>query len=376
MNFIDTLKSVDLILSTGEVPLIVGESGIGKTALANKLAKENDWSLIVIDGNLLKEGEIGGLPTIESYVGVNSNGYKTEKKTTVYAVHNKLREIDEEISKSKTVLLFIDEINRCEHTVQQELMNLILNREINGYKLHDDVKILAAMNPSSKYGSDFDYQVVDMDAAQENRFVWLNMESDHTQWIKWAIDEGIERKVIEFISTFPEYLHKINEDDVRATPRSYERVSKIYKVYKEKNNSIPRAVFLNVVKGNVGKVIAEEFISFIESNSEPLISYEDVFLGESIDESIVERVKNESQTRLYLSAMNILKDLELNIKNDKYESNHYINRFIEFLKMYPVDLMIGIMKDIRNSYIEVYKKAIENEEFVKSYFESYSLIRG
>lgn len=376
MNFIDTLKSVDLILSTGEVPLIVGESGIGKTALANKLAKENDWSLIVIDGNLLKEGEIGGLPTIESYVGVNSNGYKTEKKTTVYAVHNKLREIDEEISKSKTVLLFIDEINRCEHTVQQELMNLILNREINGYKLHDDVKILAAMNPSSKYGSDFDYQVVDMDAAQENRFVWLNMESDHTQWIKWAIDEGIERKVIEFISTFPEYLHKINEDDVRATPRSYERVSKIYKVYKEKNNSIPRAVLLNVVKGNVGKVIAEEFISFIESNSEPLISYEDVFLGESIDESILERVKNESHTRLYLSAMNILKDLELNIKNDKYESNHYINRFIEFLKMYPVDLMIGIMKDIRNSYIEVYKKAIENEEFVKSYFESYSLIRG
>ncbi|CZR81186.1 ATPase family associated with various cellular activities (AAA) [Clostridioides difficile] len=376
MNFIDTLKSVDLILSTGEVPLIVGESGIGKTALANKLAKENDWSLIVIDGNLLKEGEIGGLPTIESYVGVNSNGYKTEKKTTVYAVHNKLREIDEEISRSKTVLLFIDEINRCEHTVQQELMNLILNREINGYKLHDDVKILAAMNPSSKYGSDFDYQVVDMDAAQENRFVWLNMESDHTQWITWAIDEGIERKVIEFISTFPEYLHKINEDDVRATPRSYERVSKIYKVYKEKNNSIPRAVFLNVVKGNVGKVIAEEFISFIESNSEPLISYEDVFLGESIDESIVERVKNESHTRLYLSAMNILKDLELNIKNDKYESNHYINRFIEFLKMYPVDLMIGIMKDIRNSYIEVYKKAIENEEFVKSYFESYSLIRG
>ena len=376
MNFIDTLKSVDLILSTGEVPLIVGESGIGKTALANKLAKENDWSLIVIDGNLLKEGEIGGLPTIESYVGVNSNGYKTEKKTTVYAVHNKLREIDEEISKSKTVLLFIDEINRCEHTVQQELMNLILNREINGYKLHDDVKILAAMNPSSKYGSDFDYQVVDMDAAQENRFVWLNMESDHTQWIKWAIDEGIERKVIEFISTFPEYLHKINEDDVRATPRSYERVSKIYKVYKEKNNSIPRAVFLNVVKGNVGKVIAEEFISFIESNFEPLISYEDVFLGESIDESIVERVKNESHTRLYLSAMNILKDLELNIKNDKYESNHYINRFIEFLKMYPVDVMIGIMKDIRNSYIEVYKKAIENEEFVKSYFESYSLIRG
>ncbi len=375
MNFIDTLNSVDLVLETKEVPLVVGESGIGKTALANKLANENNWSLVVIDGNLLKEGEIGGLPTIESYIGFDSNGNEIEKKATVYAVHNKLREIDEEISKGRTVLLFIDEINRCEHTVQQELMNLILNKEINGYKLHDNVKILAAMNPSSKYGSDFDYQVVDMDAAQENRFVWLNMEPDYNGWIKWAIDAGIEQKVIEFISTFPEYLHKVNEDDVRATPRSYERVSKSYKVYKEKKDLIPKEVFLNVIKGNVGKVIAQEFISFIESDCSPLISYEDVFSGDTLSESVVEKVKNENHTRLYISAMNILKTLESNIENND-DSSYYINRFVKFLKEYPIDLMVGIMKDIKNSYIKVYQKAIENEEFVESYFESYSLIRG
>ncbi|MDU3336422.1 ATP-binding protein [Paraclostridium bifermentans] len=374
MNFIDTLKSVNLVLATGEVPLVVGESGIGKTALAKKIAKENDWSLIVIDGNLLKEGEIGGLPTVESYVVLNSNGENIEKKTTIYAVHNKLREIDEEIAKGRNVLLFIDEINRCEHTVQQELMNLILNREINGYKLDDEVKILAAMNPSSKYGSDFDYQVVDMDAAQENRFVWLNMEADHTQWINWAIREGIEDKVIEFISTFPEYLHKINDEDVRATPRSYERVSKSYTIFKKQKDSIPRSVFLNVIKGNVGKVIAEEFISFIESDCSPLVSYEDIFLEETLNSGIIEKVKNESHTRLYLSAMNILKKLELNIK-DNNDSKVYIDRLIEFLKLYPIDLMVGIMKDIKSSYPELYKIAIENERFVELYFESYSLIR-
>lgn len=375
MNFIETLKSVDLVLSTGEVPLVVGESGIGKTALVKKLAKENNWSLVVIDGNLLKEGEIGGLPTIESYKVIDSNGFEIEKKTTVYAVHNRLREIDEEIAKERTVLLFIDEINRCEHTVQQELMNLILNREINGYKLHEDVKILAAMNPSSKYGSDFDYQVVDMDAAQENRFVWLNMESDHTQWLNWAIGEGIEQKVIEFISTFPEYLNKVNEEDVRATPRSYERVSKSYKIYKEKKDSIPRNVFLNVLRGNVGKVIAEEFINFVESDSKQLLSYEDVFLGDNLNPSVIDRVKNEGHTRLYLTAMNILKRLESNIKDNNTGLDGYINRLIEFLKLYPVDLMVGVMKEIKNNYSEVYKLAIDNEEFVKLYFESYSLIR-
>ena len=375
MNFIDTLKSVDLVLSTNEVPLVVVESGIGKTALAKKLAEENNWSLVVIDGNLLKEGEIGGLPTIESYTITNSNGEKIEKKITVYAVHNKLREIDEEIAKGKSVLLFIDEINRCEHTVQQELMNLILNREINGYKLDENVKILAAMNPSSKYGSDFDYQVVDMDAAQENRFVWLNMEPDYNQWIKWAIEAGIEQKVIEFISTFPEYLHKINEDDVRATPRSYERVSKSYKIYKNQQDTIPRSVFLNVIKGNVGKVIAEEFVSFIEADSKPLISFEDIFEGEILSNQVIEKIKNESHTRLYISAMNILKMLDIRMK-DENESDFYMSRFMDFLREYPVDLMVGIMKDIKNSYENVYKKAIDNETFVEVYFEAYSMIRG
>lgn len=376
MNFIDTLKSVDLVLATGEVPLIVGESGIGKTALAKDIARENNWSLIVIDGNLLKEGEIGGLPTIEAYVAVDDKGEMVEKKTTVYAIHNKLKEIDEEISKGKTVLLFIDEINRCEHTVQQELMNLILNREINGYKLDEGVKILAAMNPSSKYGTDFDYQVVDMDAAQENRFVWLYMEPDYMQWLDWAIAAGLDQKIIEFIGTFPEYLSKINENDISATPRSYERISKLYKIYKEKIASIPRAVFLNVIKGNVGKLIAEEFISFVEADYSPLISYEDIFSGASLNEAVIERVKKESHTRLYLSAKNILKNLEANVKNDAFDSSYYVNRFIEFLKIFPVDLMIGIMKDIKNSYTEVYKYAIENEAFVEAYFEAHSLIRG
>ena len=375
MNFIETLKSVDLVLATGEVPLVVGESGIGKTALAKQLAKENNYSLVVIDGNLLKEGEIGGLPTVESYKAIDSNGIEIEKKTTIYAVHNKLREIDIEIENGKEVLLFIDEINRCEHTVQQELMNLILNREINGYKLDDKVKILAAMNPSSKYGSDFDYQVVDMAAAQENRFVWLNMESDYNQWIKWAIGAGIEQKVIEFISTFPEYLNKVNDEDVRATPRSYERVSKTYKIYKEQGD-IPRNIFLNVIKGNIGKVIAEEFVSFVEANHEPLISYNDVFSGGALSLEVIEKINNENHTRLYLSAMNILRDLEIKIKDEDFDRNYHMNRFITFLKAYPIDLMVGIMKDIKNSYNSVYEIAIENEDFVEAYFESYASIRG
>ena len=69
---------------------------------------------------------------------------KLEEEVNNHPLKDKLSyaiELAKEILNGNKVLLFIDEINRCEHTVQQELMNLILNREINGYKLHNDVKI-------------------------------------------------------------------------------------------------------------------------------------------------------------------------------------------------------------------------------------------
>lgn len=376
MNFIDTLKSVELVIATGEVPLIVGESGIGKTALAKRLAMANGWQLIVIDGNLLKEGEIGGLPTVAQYTSVDDEGRTEEKKTTVYAVHTKLREIDERLAKGEGVLLFIDEINRCEHTVQQELMNLILNREINGYKLSEKVKLLAAMNPSNKYGADFDYQVVEMDPAQENRFVWLQMESDHVEWLKWAMEAGIEEEVINFISTFPEYLYHKSETEISATPRSYERISKTYALYKTQKEIIPRSVFLNVVRGNVGRVIAEEFLSFVEGEHSPLISYKDVFFKEALEPSIISRIQEESHTRLYLSAINILRQLEKKLENQVIEAGQGIERLMVFLKAYPLDLMLGIMKDIKERYHTVYRYALDNEAFIEAYFAAYNLVRG
>ena len=74
--------------------------------------------------------------------------------------------------------------------------------------------------------------------------------------------------------------------------------------------------------------------------------------------------------------MNILKTLEVNINDENYDSSFYINRFVKFLKTYPIDLMVGIMKDMKNTYAKVYNVAIKNEEFVEAYFESYSSIRG
>jgi len=372
MNFKDTLLSAELVIETNEVPLIVGESGIGKTALAKELADIKGWSLVVIDGNLLKEGEIGGLPTVEDYQAENEEGKIIYKKRTVYAVHTKLQEIDRLVSNGKEILLFIDEINRCEHTVQQEVMNLILNREINGYKLPSKVKILAAMNPSSKYGEEFDYQVTDMDAAQENRFVWLFMETDSKAWIDWAYKNNIEEKVIEFISTFSEYLHTTEDgEDIKATPRSFERVSKSYTLYKNNTDNIPKKIFLNILKGNLGNKMALEFLAFIEEDNEALISYEDVFEPYKLSEETVIKLKNESHTRLYITAKNIL-----NVLDNKDMLKSDVSRLVKFLGYYPVDLRLGLMQEIKENHCKIYNLCLDNEKFIDTYFQAYNEIIG
>lgn len=381
MNFTDAMLTTDLVIKSGAVPLIIGESGIGKTALIKRLAQKEGYHCITIDANILKEGEIGGLPTVQEYT-VEVNGREVTRRKTVYAIHTKLLEIDEILKKepSKNIILFIDEINRCEHSVQQELMNIILNREINGYLMPDNVKVIAAMNPSSKYDSfaESSYQVVDMDPAQEDRFVWIELDADVKEWLRWGMgknnvsgEENIHQRIVEFIASFPEYLHTpYSQETIKATPRSWERISNAYRVYLISEGKVPSKILYNVVKGNVGPSIAQDFYNYLENYTNPLITPEEIFSEEEIKEELVEKVNKESHSRLYLAAKNALTYLN-NLDGRERE----IKLFSEFLQLYPVDLKMGIMKEIKWNYENsLYVEFLNEKSFVEGYFSVYDQI--
>lgn len=383
MNFIDAMFTADLVIKSGAVPLLIGESGIGKTALVKALADKEGYCYITIDGNMLKEGEIGGLPIVEDYT-VSVEGKVIKRKKTVYAVHTKLQEIDDilEGDPLKKVLLFIDEINRCEHSVQQELMNIILNREVNGYRLHENVKVVAAMNPSNKYDSfeESDYQVVDMDPAQEDRFVWIEMDADIKSWLSWGFERNsisgesnIHQHILEFIASFPEYLHTpYSKETIKATPRSWERISNAYGIYLKSDKRVPARIFYNVVKGNVGSSIAQDFHNYLENNNNQLIKPEEIFFDDKLNEELKERLKYESHSRLYLAAKNAL----VYLNNEKYTERE-IKLFSNFLQLYPTDLKMGIMQEIKWNYEDgLYKDFLTEESFVEGYFSMYEQVHA
>lgn len=370
MNFSEALISVELVIESNAVPLLIGESGIGKTSLIKRIGKKNNYHIINIDGNMLKEGEIGGLPTVEDYT-LDINGESKKLKRTVYAVHTKLQEIEKVLSRdpNKTILLFIDEINRCEHSVQQELMSIILNREINGFIIPRQVKVVAAMNPSSKYSeySDSEYGVIDMDAAQENRFVWIEIESDVKDWLGWGM-ENINEDILNFISSFPDYLHTpYSKEMVKATPRSWERVSDAYAVYLKQKDKYPEKIFYNVVKGNVGAGIAQEFVNFVKNKKNPLITMNEMFESGKVQDEVLQRIKKESHSRLYLLAKNVFRYI-----NHSENKDIEVGIFSGILQHYPSDLKLAIMKELKAFYEDgIYQDFLKRDDFIEGYFKTY-----
>ena len=113
--------------------LVSGATGVGKSDIFHQIGKS--LNLPVIDRRLsqMTEGDIIGLPSLEDgttrFVPVD---------WIVKAAH-------------EPVVLFLDEINRATIEVQQCAFQLVLDREINGVKLHPETRIYAAINEGSNY---------------------------------------------------------------------------------------------------------------------------------------------------------------------------------------------------------------------------------
>ena len=124
-----------------------------------------------------------------------------------------------------------------------------------------------------------------------------------------------------------------------------------------------------------GKLIAQEFVHFVTSDAQPLIAYDDVFGSPSLDPTLSSRVNSESHTRLYLAAKNILKQLEHAIRLDDSEAQPLLSRLVAFLALYPVDLRLGVMKDMKAANPKVYACALDNDDFIDSYFAAFRSLR-
>lgn len=143
-----------------------------------------DLGLPVVERRLsqMTEGDIIGLPELHNI----SDGVRTWRSTA-------FRPCDWLIQSCQfPCMLFLDERNRALPGVKQAVFQLADSKAFYGHVLHNESRICVAENVGQNY------QVEQSDPAEVSRWVTVELEPDHEDWLKWA-DGKVHPACIEFI---------------------------------------------------------------------------------------------------------------------------------------------------------------------------------
>ncbi len=380
--------------SIAVTPLLSGKHGIGKSQVAKIIAKELGGTVMIVEGGTLKEGEITGIP----YQCKNENGdiefrflpyYIVQRiqkaEQLLYQANDKADSLEvilngeenkysvEDLSfeqkielmqtgKVKPVILFFDEINRTDMPVFRELMNFILTRTVNGYRLPWWVFIIAAMNPSTQTSV---YATNEMDPAQLDRFIKIKVHEDANEWADFAIEHHFERSLIEFISTTPDALSikdKLLEDDEipAPSPRGWHMVDLILKgrdrldcffsaeELRKKEKDI-RAIISAKVGGDASSM-------FYSSLNDPtrLVLADEIFCDgmDDISQEVRLRIKQQSTAKNAITSKSIitfLQDYADQIKSDDTEIQRVQKKLAIYIGLLDMSSILMFSQSLVNT---------------------------
>jgi hypothetical protein len=151
------------------------------------------------------------------------------------------------------IVLFLDEMNSAPPAVQAAGYQLVLNRRVGKYNLPDNVVIVAAGNRESDKGVTYR-----MPMPLANRFLHLEMRADFASWQNWAVNQGIHKDVVGYLSFAKNDLYDFdNKSSSRAfaTPRSWTFVSQLLDDEADTDND----TLFNLIAGAVGEGLAVKF---------------------------------------------------------------------------------------------------------------------
>ena len=277
---IHTFTSVVPHLPASVSVLLRGPHGIGKSQVVRLAAKliagaEGLANYEVIDRRLsqMSEGDMVGLPSTDGEV-TRFNPPDWYKRAC-----------------TKPCVLFLDELNRATHEVMQAAFQIVLDRELNGWKLHPQTRVFSAINASTEY------TVNEVDPALLDRFWTIDLRPDVKDWLDWARGDGkIADCVVDFIAANDKWLDPPKNTEpgsVSPSRRSWERLSTA--LAKANVTETPEApLFYPLCLGFIGVEATIAFVDFAKS-IDNRVSGEEVVEGYA---KVRAKVKRLSQDRL------------------------------------------------------------------------------
>lgn len=243
---IQAARSLKQAMKAKRPVFLWGPPGIGKSDVVKQLAVElsgSEDAMIDLRMAQMEPTDIRGIPFF------NKDNNKMDWAEPVDLP-------SEQFAKQfKTVVLFLDEMNSAPPAVQAAGYQLILNRRVGKYKLPDNVVIVAAGNRDSDKGVTYR-----MPMPLANRFVHLEMRPDFGAWQLWAVNEGIHKDVVGYLSFAKQDMYDFDAKSSSrafATPRSWCFVSDLL----NDEDNIDTDSLFNLVAGAVGDGLAVKFMA-------------------------------------------------------------------------------------------------------------------
>lgn len=191
---ISTLLKISTKLPAKNSVLLCADHGVGKSQIVRKITRnyekylrsisklESTQNVELIDRRVsqLMAGDIVGLPKID------------DESTRFLPPDWYIRAC------KYPCVLFLDELNRALPEVIQAVFQIILDRELNGHKLHPLTRIFSAINTSAIYN------VNEFDPALFDRFWVANIIATIEDWLIWAKEkyEGNDLEELEIKNLF------------------------------------------------------------------------------------------------------------------------------------------------------------------------------
>ena len=204
------LKKILLNLMPAKEPvLITGRPGIGKTSLIHEVQNELGYDLMISHPVVKEPIDYKGLP----FVHVSKDG-------AVKADFYPYGELTDLMQATKPTIWFIDDLGQARPQVQAPLMQIILERAIDGVPISPEIRIVAATNRREDNAA-----VQGLITPLIDRFIGVfELEYDHDDFLTWGRTESrVPSVVLAFISYRPELMSKYavsRNIEKTPTPRS------------------------------------------------------------------------------------------------------------------------------------------------------------
>ncbi len=258
---------IDNSLPIHTVPSVMlwGPPGVGKSQAVRQIGKviekKTGRKVFVTDVRLLLFNPIDlrGIPTANA------------EKTLAIWLKPQIFQMDPD--ENVINILFLDEISAAPQSVQAAAYQITLDRVIGEHRLPDNCIVIAAGNRVTDKSVAYK-----MPKALANRLMHIEINGDFEAWKEWAVKNGINDKVIGFLTYKKSHLMEFNADDdylAFPTPRSWEMVSNILNGIDDNIDNM-----YDLIAGIIGLGVAAEFRLWSKIYKD-LPRIEDIFDGKN-----------------------------------------------------------------------------------------------